>query len=118
MPPDGPARQHLWWDSLPETLIQPAPGSGPLTAAIDRLSLAYSAQHSAGDTGAIAEKLAQWCQRLSCNRSDLSTAEAVRYAVDRLDRALCEPQCWSHLTAAEIALHEHIRTLRQAASPD
>lgn len=118
MPQEGPARQHLWWDSLPETLIQPASSSGPLTTAIDRLSLAYTAQQTAGGSATIAEHLAMWCQQLSRNRSDLSTAEMVRYAVDRLDRALCEPQCWSHLAAAEIALHEHIRRLRQSASLD
>ena len=113
MPPNPPHRQHLWWDSLPESLAQPASGIEPVALAIDRLSLAFTAQHTAGGPGPVAQLIAHWCQQLSCNRSSLITSESVRDAMDRLDREHCEPQSWNHLTAAEIALREHIRLLRQ-----
>jgi len=112
-------RQLQWWDQIDEPVSRPlTEGADPCTTAIDRLSLACSAHLSARGDDAIAGLLGRWCVDMRGARTSLSAAMAIRDALDRLDRQACEPQCWQHLTAAEISLDAHIRAMRSQDSPD
>jgi hypothetical protein len=107
-------RQSAWWDRVDET---PAPSSAQSQSqacdlAIDRLTLAFVAQQSARGDASITHQIGRWCLELREARGSLSMSSIIRDALDHLDRAVCEPQCWQHLRLADEALEAHIMNLR------
>jgi len=101
-------RDINWWDELPAPLVTSVLPSDPVVVARDRLSLAFTAQCTAGGDQAIANLLGEWCLDLSRSHPTLALVIAVLHGLDRMDRHTCEPQTWQHLAAAEVALAAYV----------
>jgi hypothetical protein len=110
-------RQSVWWDHIDEAPAASSaqPQQQACDLAIDRLTLAFVAQQSARGDASITHQIGRWCLKLREARGSLSMSSSIRDALDHLDRAACEPQCWQHLRAADQALEAHIRNLRTSS---